>query len=578
MKFIDFRTSISTKMISLYLAFMIPLLLFLFFNNNYAIDVVRNQVTQSNKNLVSLYMAQIDRNLEEIDRYLYNFIISNTDIPLYELNEAGNNQEYYKAKIRLSNQISSDLNNSRADMIFIYSAVNNDLLTTQHKTAEELEKDAILIKIKTVFANSELVKQAITNKWLVYQIGDSYSICHIVRTGDVYIGAWIDTESLMVPLSLVDFGKNGLAVLTSDDFQPITQFKLDNTDQIKLNFSPEKYQLTGSRNKFLVIGDNSKFGNFGLVAIVPESVILQNLPYIQKLISIIPVLSVFVILIYLLILKKIIMNPLRLIVTSMLKLKTGDLDTRIDLHHTSREFELVNQTFNSMVTQIKELKIQVYEDKLSLQKEELKHLQMQINPHFFLNSLNVIYQLAQVHDYKLIQEMSYNLVDYFRFMFRSNQLFVSLDEEIKHTISYLKIQALRFPDHLKYIIIISDQHLACQVPPLLVQSFVENSIKHAMTLDDLLQIEIRTMMFTDEIDTKLLIQIQDNGRGFPDTLLKNLQNGHASINEKGEQVGIWNTNRRLQLLYNGRASIQYSNLDQGGACVKIYIPLNQAKK
>lgn len=71
------------------------------------------------------------------------------------------------------------------------------------------------------------------------------------------------------------------------------------------------------------------------------------------------------------------------------------MNLRIPEYQTSEEFEIVNQRFNSMMSQIEALKIDIYEERLSKQKTELQHLQLQLNPHFFLNSLNIIYNFAQ---------------------------------------------------------------------------------------------------------------------------------------------------------------------------------------
>ncbi len=107
---------------------------------------------------------------------------------------------------------------------------------------------------------------------------------------------------------------------------------------------------------------------------------------------------------------------------------------------------MVNHTFNGMMEQIQELRIHVYEEQLNKQKAELQHLQLQINPHFFMNSLNIIYNLALVKNYALIQEMAISLVQYFRYMFRSNLTFLPLKDELQHIRNYIRIQELRFLD------------------------------------------------------------------------------------------------------------------------------------
>ena len=78
----------------------------------------------------------------------------------------------------------------------------------------------------------------------------------------------------------------------------------------------------------------------------------------------------------------------------------------------------MNSTFNNMLEEIDKLKSDVYEEKISRQKAELKHLQGQVNPHFYLNSLNIIYTLARTGELELLEEMCTCLIDYFRYMFQ----------------------------------------------------------------------------------------------------------------------------------------------------------------
>lgn len=78
--------------------------------------------------------------------------------------------------------------------------------------------------------------------------------------------------------------------------------------------------------------------------------------------------------------------------------------------------------FNRMADQIKKLKIDVYEEQLNKQRAELKHLQLQINPHFFLNSLNIIYSFTFTGQYDLIQKMSLYLMRYFAICLKAVQM------------------------------------------------------------------------------------------------------------------------------------------------------------
>ena len=103
----------------------------------------------------------------------------------------------------------------------------------------------------------------------------------------------------------------------------------------------------------------------------------------------------------------------------------------------STEFQIMNSSFNRMIKEIKELKIDNYEKQIERKNAELRHLQAQVNPHFFLNSLNIIFNLATAGEYRLIQDLAKSLANYFRFVFRSSSYFVTLADEIRHTENYL---------------------------------------------------------------------------------------------------------------------------------------------
>lgn len=568
--------SLRFKMLLIFVCFTIPLVALLIVENNYAIDVVRKQVAQSNKNLLTLYMEQIDKSLEEVDKYLYNMAAVNTDLLDMELSYIDNSQKYYLAKLRLSNMISADINNYKyIDMFFIYSSVNQDLLTTQDADGGFEENETIVDNIKELLKKRGSFDGYSINQWLIYKIDKNYYIFHVVKVGTVYIGAWVNAKNLMVPLSLVDLGKMGKAVLVTNDGAPMNNENFIRDIKIKPEYNQDLYNLTGGKNKFLIVGEKSKKGAFSLLAIIPDSVILEKLPYIQKIVSsLVPILSLFFLILYLAFLKKIILHPVNKIVKAMRKIKNGDLDVQINQYATSNEFELMNDTFNSMVLQIRELKIHVYEEKINKQKAELKHLQLQINPHFFLNSLNVIFQLAQVKDFRLIQEMSVCLVEYFRFMFRSNSTFVLLEDELKNTRNYLQIQKMRFPGFLDYTITVPDSLSKYLIPPLLVQTFVENSIKYAVTLDEQINIYIDVDMDESTTDPRVKITIHDTGKGFDADILQKLQMGIDTTNPLGEEhIGIWNVKQRLLLLYKGQANIKFSNRPGSGACVEIDLPM-----
>lgn len=566
--------SLQFKLIVGFLIITMPVIMFLIYNNFYAIHVVRNQIAQSNENMVALHMGQIDYGLGTVDDYLYSLAAKDLDLLNLELSEKGNNQKYYFSKIRLNERIAKDVNDYKIiDGLFIYSANNQELITAQNYNEAYLSTEIIQKDIIQMFQNNEM-HQDTMDMWFSRQVNKEFLLFRIVKIGNVYLGAWIDARRLMTPLESVEIAGKGRAVLTTEKFEPMDDAKFFKKNNISLNYERSVYNLTGDNNDYLVVGAKSIKGNFSLVTVILDEKVLEKLPYLQKviwfisfgLLVILPILYIF--------LRRTILLPLNRLIAAMQKVKNGDLGTFIPKSHSSYEFEVMNKTFNSMASEIKELKINVYEEQLNSQKAELKHLQLQINPHFFLNSLNIIYTLAQVKQYNLIQEMALCLVHYFRYMFRSNSDFVLLEEEIEHTQNYLKIQAMRFPDNLTYDISIPDDLKKCAVPPLLIQTFVENTIKHAVTMDGSIHISINVHL--SELDPDhLQIRIHDTGKGFSEEILQQLQSEKGIYKEEGKHIGIWNVQRRLRLLYEKQATIVFSNSMEGGANVDIQFPLQK---
>ncbi|WP_123041142.1 cache domain-containing sensor histidine kinase [Cohnella candidum] len=569
--------SLRFKFFAAVLVIFVPLVTVLVINNFYSVDVVRNQVAQSNKNMLGLYMGQIDQRLEEVDKYLTNTLESNLSILDMEFPKSRDADRYNIAKLTLFNTMRDDLGYyPTLDAFFVYSSVNRDLVLSQTSPdgleARENARDEIL---------KMLEKEAGTidySRWYVWSGAKGDYLFHLMKSGNVYMGAWISSDKLMVPLNLIDLGESGAAVITTDDNKPISHDALIKDKGIDLKFPDESYAISGKgKDTYLIMGEKSQRGNFNLVALVPEKEILQKLPYLQRISSIISFAAVMFLFLFVFMMRRIFLNPIKRIVVAMRKLRDGNWDSRLDQKPKSTEFQIVNETFNRMIAEIHDLKINVYEEKLNHQRAELKHLQLQINPHFFLNSLNIIYNLATVKDFSLIQEMAKCLVSYFRFMFRSNSYFVPLGDELSHTSNYLRIQQLRFPEVFQYRVDKPVNLLEQEVPPLIVQTMVENTIKYAVNMDEPIQIAVEVSQTEDAAgNPRLVIHVKDTGPGFPDEVLDRLAlDLEQAGSENGEQIGIWNARRRLRLLYQERATIDFYNENGLGAVVRIEIPMDR---
>jgi two-component system sensor histidine kinase YesM len=277
---------------------------------------------------------------------------------------------------------------------------------------------------------------------------------------------------------------------------------------------------------------------------------------------------------YLLFLQRYILKPINKLIKGMRRIYSGDLSARFN-DDKLMEFKVIGDTFNNMVSQIEVLKIDIYEEQIRTQRAELKHLQAQIHPHFFMNSLNIIFNLAQTRNYELIQQMAIHLVKYFRFAIRTHLSSITLEEELEHIRNYLSVQKVRYPENLTFEIDIDPELTACRIPPSTILPLVENAMIHGFSAHLEEQFVIQISVRQDPLSESFLqIEVRDNGRGIEREQLENLHSiGYFS--EKGnDHVGLWNVMRRCRLYYKTDIEIQIDNGEVRGAFVILRLPRN----
>jgi two-component system, sensor histidine kinase YesM len=571
--------SLRIKLAVSLLVMMLPPIGLLLYNNFYAIGVVREQVADSYANALTFYMNQIDTGLNDVDSYM-NTVAGPLSSDLLSLDLAVEDDDYYMAKILLYNKLSRDIVlYPTMNSFFVYVDERQDYMEVSKGEITYQEKELVKSNLVEWIRKQDIAPHRGTKRWKQIKIGESQYLMDIVQSGDAYLGAWVKVDHILEPLRSLKLAEEGTILLSSDDGTMMTNPSFVQSYGIELQLQPENYYLSGTDKSFLIVGKNSQRGNFNLYTLIPDESVLANLPYLNKLVWLFSMGAVFFIPIGLYIMRRSILTPLGRVLIAMMRVRGGDWGVRVEPMRGSDEMMLLSNSFNSMMNEIQSLRVNVYEEQLKKQKEELQRLQLQVNPHFFLNSLNIIYNMAKTKNYELIMEMTMALIQFFRFLFRSNTSFVKLKDELEHTRNYLKIQTLRFPEKLAWEIDAAEYLQDMPVPPLIIQSFVENSIKYAVTLEEPVHIIVKIRFTEDESGTMINIRIQDTGQGFRPDVLEELQAGGSVENEQGEHTGIRNVQRRLRLLYGEVISITFDNdKETGGAVINMILPTNPAKE
>ena len=230
---------------------------------------------------------------------------------------------------------------------------------------------------------------------------------------------------------------------------------------------------------------------------------------------------------------------------------------------------------NQLVEQISELEKTVYEEKIKSQKVQLDFQQIRIRPHFFINCLNVIHSMARVDRTDEIEDLCLCVSSYLRSLYSCSNSTYPLQEELVLIQNYLEIvkevNGQKFTLHTE----IEAGTETIQIPPLLIETFVENSLKYAKTIRSV-EIDITVHKMTDGDGKELLlIKVEDTGKGFEENTLKELNDGVFQRKDERHQIGIINVVERLDLMYGDEAEISFQNTGKG-AGVFIRIPVKEA--
>ncbi len=246
--------------------------------------------------------------------------------------------------------------------------------------------------------------------------------------------------------------------------------------------------------------------------------------------------------------------------------ETGSFDMR----GIYGEFEETGQLLEELWEEIGQLKVSIYEERLEKQKAELDYLSLQIRPHFYINCMSNICSLARMKCYYEIEDLTIYVSDYLRSVFRTGMVPVPLEEELESIRNYLEIHKILYRDGLEYEIL-EEETKDCRIPPLVLQVFVENCIRH--TADAVGELRIRVHAWTESGRPGMLrIRIGDNGPGFPDDMTERDWRKDQSASDSRFHVGLRNVFTRLQLMYGDAAGIILSNKEEGGACAEVFLP------
>lgn len=335
-------------------------------------------------------------------------------------------------------------------------------------------------------------------------------------------------------------------------------------------------RLTHQGERYMTVDLYSPSLSSHIVAYVPEMEVMGPIQRYRTFMWLISGFALLIVFIFAFWIYRVIHRPLRKLVGAFRKVESGMMQIGIS-HSSNDEFRYLYERFNAMVAHLNKLIYEVYEQRIHLQRSELKQLQSQINPHFLYNSFYLLYRMVRAYDNDNASRFALYLGDYYQYITRSGKEEVRLEEELNHVRSYIEIQSMRFHDRIQVSLEeIPERWRSLAVPRLLLQPIVENAYQHGFSLEEsgcLLRIGLREMSLPDR-NPALVIEVEDNGAGLTEEELYRWKRRFAGELADREVTGILNVHRRLRLRYGAQAGIELvRGADGAGLKVMLILPI-----
>lgn len=445
----------------------------------------------------------------------------------------------YQVYLTLENHITSS---NSADLFFIYMNQADDLIQVPYPSAVSYSRGQLGLDSELIMNQIRDYSQNI-GQWVLIGANNQRAL---IKTSydpifDVYYGSCIELQSTIHDLkSAIDF------------------------DTIDFFFSESPQNGTSER----IVWNISILDDLYLNALISRNEMGHSISPLQYIIFALFALFLLLVPVLFLLIQHYVITPLNALNLAHDQLAEGNEDYRIDAQPSSAEFGNAFHSFNHMASTLQELKQNIVNQEIANKQLQIDYLQLQIRPHFLLNTFNVLFTLIQKNEKDHAQKLILYLSDYFRYIFRSGHQLQPISNELKLIRGYLDITSIYYPDAFTVSFQIDPMIELMQVPPLLLHSFIENIIQHALVPGKVVNI-IFSGEWTDEY---VIFYISDDGSGMSQESIERINTFTSGSVSDGHNVGLKNSIGRLKHYFGKNADVTVESEIGEGTTFTIKIP------
>lgn len=540
----------------------IAILVIMISNNVISIKIMERQITDSNQIMLETYLSQIETTFEDVEAWMVSQSAVMTEYLKIE-----------KPKTELERLLAiSEVENNFATAIYSYQVLDGIFFyyPEEYIFVQSVKKGITQEQQKELKNHIECEVQndgILYHKWIMVEVDGEYLLMRFMQMDQVIIGVFSNAKSITEQLELQSGGQLKEIVFLNQEDEPQMQLSIEEKQVLMEGIREHKRKIYLDQEAYLPILVTSEDESIKMCGLLSYSETFKNLNDIQYLFYGIYIFLAIVILVVLLSVSRNFSRPMKQLIDAMQELRKGNFSVHID-GGQYQEFNEVALTFEEMTSDIQQLKLDVYNEIIDKQKINLQYLQQQIKPHFYINCLNIIQALNRKNKTEELNNLIYALSDYLRYSL-TDATMVMLEKEMEHVESYMYLQILRYSDDITYERNIEEEIYQVMIPTMLIQTFVENAVKHAFIPGESLTIKVSGKM---QSDRTIMLKIEDSGEGFSKNLLEQLNRPEIYL-ENREHIGINNCLQRLKIIYKKDYSVRFFNKSDGGACIEICLPL-----
>lgn len=508
--------------------------------SNITRNFIKNQNIVHLRSSIEIYADSVNEKLHSVERFMYSTITHNES--LEKLNHVQTFLEYQENLKKVQTSFTEFEYQNETHMTFLLETDSTDHFINVSNLYIPYE-DYLLLKSNLKSLRSDISDR----KWKNVTTKNSEYLVKSVHYEGKIIYAVISSEDILKPLSKLNIGNNGKLSLKEPN-----------------NIPSENYLIHAQNEKTHL--------PFDIYVLVDYAEVFRNITLLEVFLSAVPIIITILSIIIILYIRQWMIKPITRLTERLSQLGDSIPPSEFFISEGILEIDKANDKLNKVIFDMQELKIREYHSQLELKKIELNYLKNQIRPHFYLNMLSMIHSMLQTKNYKEIEDLTILTSNYLRHLFMANQDFSELKDEVQHIKDYLEIQRIRYGNSINFSLDYNSNLQNTLVPSLLLQTFIENTIKHGFSFQDLFTILLSIKKVKTENSDYIQICIEDNGPGFSEEILSKLNQKQSLITEDGHHIGITNTIERLNLLYPNDYSIAFENNEEGGAKILLLIP------